>query len=319
MRDVVRGIARAHLVIADVTGLNGNVMYELGVAHGLGRPTVILAQSIGEVPFDLRSYRVQEYSTHFRDALQLRAELVAIAQSHLRGEVSFGSPVSDFGDVEIPSLQRGAATPSQRPEPDRAHADEEPGFLDSLQDFSEASTVFVTSFGTLSAETVAVGAEVAQLTERIEKLNAAEPGATAARQYRVIAIKAAGLLDRYSDRLEEFLPETEEASERILNSGLAYVTSVRDNGDEETVRSLRRTSEETLTAVRPAMEGIAEFRESILGLRGISSPLTTASKRAARNMDHIISVGERIESFAERTLSLLEDAAAFGGDDDTPA
>ena len=75
MRDVVHGIANADLVVADVTGLNGNVMYELGIAHGLGRPTVILSQAMSEVPFDLRAYRVQEYSTHFRDADQLRRAL----------------------------------------------------------------------------------------------------------------------------------------------------------------------------------------------------------------------------------------------------
>src|SRR3712207_7145003 len=45
--------------------LNPNVFYELGLCHGLRVPTVLLAQSMGEVPFDLRSYRVQIYETRF--------------------------------------------------------------------------------------------------------------------------------------------------------------------------------------------------------------------------------------------------------------
>ena len=40
------GIDTADLLIADLTDLNPNVFYELGIAHGLGIPTVLLTQSI---------------------------------------------------------------------------------------------------------------------------------------------------------------------------------------------------------------------------------------------------------------------------------
>ncbi|GAI12942.1 unnamed protein product, partial [marine sediment metagenome] len=33
LKDVVRGIAEADLVVADLTGLNPNVFYEIGIAH----------------------------------------------------------------------------------------------------------------------------------------------------------------------------------------------------------------------------------------------------------------------------------------------
>ena len=36
MHDVLQGIALADLVIADLTGANPNVFYELGIAHALG-------------------------------------------------------------------------------------------------------------------------------------------------------------------------------------------------------------------------------------------------------------------------------------------
>jgi nucleoside 2-deoxyribosyltransferase len=62
LRDVIAGIAGASLVVADLTTLNPNVMYELGIAHGLQIPTVLIAQSIEDLPFDLRSYRVIQYS-----------------------------------------------------------------------------------------------------------------------------------------------------------------------------------------------------------------------------------------------------------------
>lgn len=308
MRDVVHGIANADLIVADVTGLNGNVMYELGLAHGLGRPTVILAQAISAVPFDLRPYRVQEYSTHFRAADRLRRDLRAIGDGHSRGELSFGSPVSDFGGGKIASARvvpttEGDGSGTERPEGN---------LLDALEEYSEASTIFLRSFSTISAETAVVGEAIESHSAILDRLNESDPGATGARQYRKIALKSAKTLDDFSVRLEELLPEAEESSERIMNSGLDYITWLRDNGDTKTVEETRISANGLLEAVRPSMENVTEFRASMAGLRGISGPLTTASKRVTRNVDRIISVGERMESFAERTLAILEDSHPNG-------
>src|SRR4051794_27403968 len=82
LRDIVTGIDRADLLIADLTGLNPNVFNELGIAHGLGVPTILITQAIDEVPFDLRAYRVQEYSTRFDRAEELKSTLQQVAEEH---------------------------------------------------------------------------------------------------------------------------------------------------------------------------------------------------------------------------------------------
>src|SRR4051794_20171801 len=68
LADVVRGIAEADLVVADLTTSNANVFYELGLAHAMGVPTVLIAQqdSSEDIPFDLRQYRTEFYETHFQ-------------------------------------------------------------------------------------------------------------------------------------------------------------------------------------------------------------------------------------------------------------
>src|SRR5438094_10056047 len=55
--DIIDGIATADLIIAEVTDVNANVFYELGVAHGLDIPTLMITQSIDSLPFDLNTYR----------------------------------------------------------------------------------------------------------------------------------------------------------------------------------------------------------------------------------------------------------------------
>jgi len=49
-------IESAHIVIADMTGRNPNVYYEVGYAHALGKEVVLLIQQANELPFDLRGF-----------------------------------------------------------------------------------------------------------------------------------------------------------------------------------------------------------------------------------------------------------------------
>jgi len=61
MQDVVSLIDRSRLVIADCTGRNPNVFYEIGIAHTLGREVILITQNEGDIPFDLRHLRYVTY------------------------------------------------------------------------------------------------------------------------------------------------------------------------------------------------------------------------------------------------------------------
>jgi hypothetical protein len=62
IQDIWEAISSAELVVAEVTGRNPNVMYEIGMAHTIGTPVAILTQSIDDVPFDLRHHRCIVYA-----------------------------------------------------------------------------------------------------------------------------------------------------------------------------------------------------------------------------------------------------------------
>lgn len=59
--DIWQYINRARLIIADVTGRNSNVFYELGICHTVGKDVIILTQNEDDVPFDLRHLRYFKY------------------------------------------------------------------------------------------------------------------------------------------------------------------------------------------------------------------------------------------------------------------
>jgi hypothetical protein len=60
--DVWKGIFFAQVVIADCSGRNPNVFYEIGLAHVLGKPVVLITQNPDDVPFDLRYLRFIQYT-----------------------------------------------------------------------------------------------------------------------------------------------------------------------------------------------------------------------------------------------------------------
>lgn len=54
---VFNQINKADVVVADMTGRNPNVFYEVGYAHALGRIVLLLTQSADDIPFDLKHHQ----------------------------------------------------------------------------------------------------------------------------------------------------------------------------------------------------------------------------------------------------------------------
>jgi hypothetical protein len=57
MSDIWTALLETKLVIADCTGRNPNVFYEIGLAHAIGKPTILITRNHGDIPFDLRQWR----------------------------------------------------------------------------------------------------------------------------------------------------------------------------------------------------------------------------------------------------------------------
>ena len=80
---IVEQIRKAGMVIADISGRNPHVLYEVGIAHALGRKVVLLANHGEDFPFDRSSHRTIIYAGNLD---LLRQELLLV----FRGEE--GSP-----------------------------------------------------------------------------------------------------------------------------------------------------------------------------------------------------------------------------------
>jgi len=61
VNDIWNYTKKADVILADLTSKNPNVFYELGLAHAITKPAVLITASMDDVPFDLRSLRVIVY------------------------------------------------------------------------------------------------------------------------------------------------------------------------------------------------------------------------------------------------------------------
>jgi hypothetical protein len=75
MAQVVRDIRSAAVVVADITGNNPNVFYELGIAHQLKGPerVVIITQDLDSSPYDVNEFNSSHTSTLRRVAVNFAA------------------------------------------------------------------------------------------------------------------------------------------------------------------------------------------------------------------------------------------------------
>jgi hypothetical protein len=59
--DIWSAVHSAEVVVADCTGKNPNVFYEIGMAHVLGKKVILITQNPNDVPVDVRHFRFIPY------------------------------------------------------------------------------------------------------------------------------------------------------------------------------------------------------------------------------------------------------------------
>lgn len=75
--DIWDSIKSTRVILAELTGKNANVLYELGLAHALGKPVIIVTSNLDDVPFDLRDIRCICYDKNQPDWGELLSQDIA--------------------------------------------------------------------------------------------------------------------------------------------------------------------------------------------------------------------------------------------------
>ena len=92
VKTMLEQLEKAHLVIVDITGLNPNVMYELGIRIGKEKPVLVIRPSneSTELPFNLRGVRYISFDLSTEANLKkFQDELRENAESFLKDQSQF--------------------------------------------------------------------------------------------------------------------------------------------------------------------------------------------------------------------------------------
>jgi len=93
--EIWSAINAAKIVIADCTGKNPNVFYEIGIAHTLEKPVISMSQTLADVPFDVAHRRAIVYENTPRGRKKLEEEL----NKALETELARANPVEVANDI----------------------------------------------------------------------------------------------------------------------------------------------------------------------------------------------------------------------------
>lgn len=302
--DIIEGIVKSDLVVADLTGANPNVYYELGIAHALNKKVILITQEIEELPFDLRSYRVVGYSTHFAKMNQAKKELSELALESFKGTLPFGNPVKDFGNIKhfSESTDNNLATDELEALP------EDLGLFDyrvMLEEGFEELGSIVTEVGTkLNVEVTP------EITKTGEKLNSGKHNTK--QQRNIIRDLAKHLLDYgafiqpKNYKYKELLRDIETSLENMLIGSFEL-------GSEETEQGLQGFLDVLLGVEKAAFEGRQGFAALIETMDSLprieknfnraNTFMATELKTFVDNIDQTISIIARAGRLGKSLIS----------------
>lgn len=81
IEDIWTHICKSKAIIADVTGRNPNVFYEVGIAHTVGKPVIVITQAESDVPFDIAGIRYFIYSDDAAGWQKLQSDIIRALSS----------------------------------------------------------------------------------------------------------------------------------------------------------------------------------------------------------------------------------------------
>ncbi|MCT7941555.1 nucleoside 2-deoxyribosyltransferase [Shewanella holmiensis] len=303
LEDIITGIIQSSLIVADLTDSNANVYYELGIAHALQKKVVLITQDIEELPFDLRSYRVIAYSTHFSKMNEAKNTLKDLAKEALDGTLPFGNPVKDYGSVLQTNTSLSVIEPYQ--------VSEDLGFLDHIVEVEE-------NFESLTEIVLLVGSKLEndftpKITASTNTLSIAKD--LTAKQRRNIVKELATHVDDYANFLK---PKNDEYRDLIKNleTSIEFVLTSKNEHDDESIsgiESFLNNFAALEVGAQTGRDGFLSMLEVMQNLPSLEKSFNRASKYMQGeiqtfigNIDQTISMSSRARTLGYSLLSKLQ-------------
>lgn len=300
LKDIVQPLYESDIVIADLTGLNANVMYELGLAHSFNKKTIIITQDdLSGLPFDLKQYRAKDYTTHFKKFDELIKYLEINLFGAVDDSVSYSNPVKDFLTL------KGVENPNWFEYKDAVVLEDESdkGFLDFLADIENNAEKLTDEINSMSTDMNEMNSGTTSCTAEIERVKKSGGNGTASfvrKQTKKVAVYVesfAKKLKTHNSVIDALWNEIEKNTLGLLENKFAS----KEENKESLITYLKSLYEMKEAAVgsKSSIGGLINSMDSTIGIersmnqaiRFVKEDLTTyqnITDRMCGSIDKII-------------------------------
>lgn len=308
---VFRHLHDDEIVIADVSGGNANVMYELGLRHTRPLLTIQIGE-FGQLPFDVSAVRTIQFSRSPRGLVDARKAL----QRAL--EVGIAEPVQHVTATRV--WRSGVDTPDQEPTggvddgreaKENETFEDQAGFLDHLADIEATLPSLAETSEKIGQVVAAMGAVATDATQTMALANAS--GAPTAQRLGIVG-KFASDLQPSADQLLSLTTRFHREMESLDGQLVGIFTFAENHpqmtkgsdfgGFLESIIGMTRSS-------REAMENINQFGVAMDGLASMSRVLRRPATQVAQAVRQMLSGIELTDAWERAALRLKQQRASI--------
>lgn len=300
LKDIIKPIYDTDIVIAELTGLNPNVLYELGIAHSFDKKTIVITQDeLSLLPFDLKQYRAKSYTTHFVKF----AELVEYLKTNLKGaadgSIAYSNPVKDFlseNRISIVDCYNQDIAPILEINADG-------GFLDFITEIEDDTITLTNNIDKMTLDMKAMTAGVAQSTNEVERVNKSGGSGNTA-FVRKEAKKVAEFIHTFSTKLKYYNPQTITLWNRIELNVLGLLENKFSTHNDNKLslisylKSLKKMQEEMLST----NTSIKDLGVSLRAISGMERSLNQAIRFLDEDLKTYLGIMEQISTSIDRII-----------------
>ncbi len=303
---IFRHLRDDDIVIADVTGGNPNVMYELGLRHTTGKLTIQIGET-GRLPFDIGMIRTIRFARTELGLIEARDELIEAIRAGLEDRFDPVTATRVWNEslaqqAPEPSIETAAAALAPPGQEITHGEDEGPGFLDLLAE-AEASFPLaaekIEETGNILTEMNSLMTEATAEVERSD----ARGGGSGARL--LIANRLADSLTSLAERLEEVAQSYADRMNQV-DPGISYVISELERDPSQLAEAPEFPAQLGMLAgaTREGLQSAEELAEVVEGIGAITRRLREPSRRISRALRDFSEASQIIFSWDDRIKRL---------------
>lgn len=304
LKDIVESIINADLIIADLTDLNPNVLYELGIAHTVQKPTVLITQNIDEIPFDLKTYRVIPYSNEFNQAEILYNVLKDLSKKLIEGKSEYSNPVIDFIDkrtLEEIKVHLDRIREVKREEIYKVKK----GIIDFVDDGKRSIENIGSTIKKITDYTNDYRQELLKLAERKKQHERSKNF----EGIKIVFLEASVSMEKFAGKIKKEMSVFQVSWSSFHDNviGLVKISEVESKEDNEAVLNFLNRIKEFKEAIIYAKNSTTNLKNSTEKAYIISKALNKSGKELVSALDLLIANLKIGNIFVENIIKLIND------------